>query len=152
MRADLYHATENFNLWPKYFARYRARCDSVRRFTRARAPAAAIIANAIFGIISHIGMTGAVAALNLGIVFAALIDILNQQANRRTCGLTFKYAREDFDLIKLLALGDIFARARAAFIQKGLNVSLTQINQRRATINHAANGGAMTFPPCGETK
>src|SRR5690606_26841148 len=79
-----------------------------RRLARRRAPAAAMIADAIFSEIGEVGMAGPELLDDVAIVFRALIDILDHQRNRRAGGefhpVLDKGAREDFHLIRLAAL------------------------------------------------
>src|SRR3546814_1353214 len=63
-------------------ARHRARRYPRCRLACRRAPAAAIIAKTVFGVIGVIGMAGAIRLGDLRIILRALIDILDHQADR----------------------------------------------------------------------
>ena len=61
---------------------------------------------------------------NIAVVFAALVGVLNEQGNGRTCCQTLIDARQNLNGIGLVALSDKFGGARAAAIKVGLNVCL----------------------------
>src|SRR5258708_38759522 len=73
-------------------------------------PPAAIIAYAVFGIVGVIGVPGPVLVFDLGIILRALVDILDDERNRRSRGhllagrFVAKDAGEDFHLVRLVAL------------------------------------------------
>ena len=79
-------------------------------FARRGATAAAIIANAIFRIISEIGMTGTIFVFDIAIIFRTLIGVFNHQRNRRAGGHLFagrfigEDARENFHFIRFAPL------------------------------------------------
>ena len=79
-------------------------------FARRGATAAAIIANAIFRIISEIGMTGAIFVFDIAIIFRALIRVLDHQRDRRArCHLLAGFlvgenTRENFHFVRFAAL------------------------------------------------
>jgi len=66
--------------------------------------------------------------------------------------LTFKNAREDFNLVGFIALRNEAGRTRAALIQIGLDIGFGQLDFRRTAIHHTANGGAVALAPCGKSK
>src|SRR5262249_42149149 len=82
-----------------------------RGLARGLASAAAIVAHAVFYVVGVIGMAGPVLILDVGIVLAALIDIIDDERDRRAGGhlltgrFILEYAREDPDCVGLLTLG-----------------------------------------------
>jgi hypothetical protein len=101
-------------------------------------------------------MTRTKLVLNLGIVLRALIGVLDHQRDRRAGGdLAFvrvHHAGEDFDLIRFLPLGGVFALARAAAIKVQLNLFNRQRNVWGAAIDHAAERDPMAFAEGGDAK
>ena len=95
-------------------------------------------------------MAGPEGLQDVAVVFAALVGVFDQQADRRASGFAFIYAAQNFDRIGLIALGDVAAGARAAAVQVALDVSLIQRHARRAAVNHAANGRAVGFTKIGD--
>ena len=140
------------------FARNSAGGNAGRGFARRRAPAAAIIADAVFGVIGEIGMTRAVGIADIAVIFRALIGVFDHQRNRGAGGHLLRravireYAGEDFDLIRLAALGGEARLAGFAAIKLDLNIGFGQRDQRRATINHAANRNAVAFAKGGDAE
>ena len=92
-------------------ARHRAGGDPRRGLARGGASAAAIVAQAVFGVIGVVGMAGPVEIADVGIVLGALIDIVDHERDRRTgrhrlAGrIVGDHAREDFDLVGLAGAG-----------------------------------------------
>jgi hypothetical protein len=127
------------------FSRDGAGGDAGRGFARRGATAAAVIAQAVFGLIGEVGMTGTKLVLDLGIVLGALVGILDQQRDRGAgghlhAGLRMRHhAREYFDRVGLLALGGEARLAGTAAIEVELDVLVGQRQQRRAAIDHAAD-------------
>src|SRR3546814_9298291 len=73
----------------------RARRDPRRGLARARPPAAAIIADAVFGVIGIVGVTGTIGLRDLAIILRALVDILDHQADRRAGRLALEDRSEE---------------------------------------------------------
>ena len=120
-----------------------------RRQTCRGATAAARVADAVFLEIRIVGMARAKALGNVRVVLATLVGIADQQRNRRTRGLAFVDAGEDFHRIGFVALGHELAGAGAAAVQIVLDVCLAQLHARRATVNHTADGRAVGFTKIG---
>jgi hypothetical protein len=53
-----------------------------RSFARRGAPAAAVVAHAIFDVIGEIGMAGPIALGDVGVILRALVGVLDQHRNR----------------------------------------------------------------------
>src|ERR1019366_6763535 len=90
-------------------ARDGAGSDPRRGLARRGAPAAAIIGDAVFDVVGVAGVAGPVFVLDVGIVLRALIDILDQQHDRRAGGdLAAVFAGEhpghDLSRVRLLPL------------------------------------------------
>ena len=94
-------------------------------FARARPAAAAIIADAIFGVITVIGMARAIGLRDVAIILRTLVDIFDHQADRCAGGLALEGAGKDADLIGLLPLRRVTRLAGTALVEIGLDVSLT---------------------------
>src|SRR5207249_7173307 len=109
------------------------------------ATAAAIIAQAVFGLVGEVGVAGTKLVLDLGIVLGALVGVFDQQRDRRSrrhlhTGLGMgHHAGQDFDRIRFLALGGEARLSRTAAVEIVLNVLIGQRDQRRAAVDHAAD-------------
>src|SRR5690606_22709315 len=97
-------------------------------------------------------MSGTKGARDGGIILAARVLVADQQRNGRTGGFAFVEPGQNFDLIRLLALGHVPRRARTAPVQLFLNVGLGQCHAGRTAINHAADGRTMRLTKVGDTK
>src|ERR1043166_4131937 len=132
-------------------ARNRAARDPHRGFARRGAPAAAIVLQAVFDVVGVAGVTRPVGVLDRRIVLGALVDVFDQQRNRRAgrdlaAGrLVGEHTGEDFDGIGLLALGGEARLPGPALVEIGLDVGLGQRNARRAAVDHAADGRPMAL-------
>jgi len=130
--------------------------DAGRGLARGGAPAAAIIAQAVFGFIGEIGMAGTKLVLDLGIVLRALIGVLDQQRDRRAgrhlpAGLRMRHhAGKDLHRVGFLALGGEARLPGPAAIEIALDVFDCQRQQRRAAIDHAADRDPMALAEGGD--
>jgi hypothetical protein len=115
------------------------------------AAAAAIIAQAVFDVISIVGVARTIFVLDVGIIFRALIDILYDKRDRRpgrhlraACRVG-EHAGQDFDRIGLLALRGVARLAGTAAVEVGLDIALFERNARRTAVDDAANRRPVTF-------
>ncbi len=137
-------------------ARDRARRDPHRRLARGLAAAAAIVAHAVFDVVGEVGVAGAVFVLDVGIILAALIDIVDDERDRRAGrhlsagGFVKEHAGQDLDLVRLLALRGEARLARPAAVEIGLNVGLIERDARRAAVDHAADRGPVALAEGGD--
>ena len=135
----------------RIFARDGAGRDARRGLARRGTSAAAIIAQAVFGLIGEVGVAGTKLVLDLGIVLGALVGVLDQQRDRRSrrhlhAGLGMRHhAGQDFDRVRLLALGGEARLSGTAAIEIALDVLIGQRDQRRAAIDHAADRDPVAF-------
>ncbi len=111
----------------QHLGRQRAGGDAGRRLAGGGAAAAAMVADAVFGIIGVVRMAGAVAAGDVVIVLGPLVHILDEHGHRRPGGHEpalgmGQGAREDAHLIRLAPLGGKAGGAGAAAVQRGLDV------------------------------
>ena len=127
MWAHLHQRAAHFHIGQN-LARDGAGCDPRRGLARRGAAAAAIIAQAVFGFIGEVGVAGTKLVLDLGIVFRALVGVLDQQRDRRArrdlrAGLRMRHhAGQDFDRIGLLAPGGEARLPGPAAIEIALDV------------------------------
>jgi hypothetical protein len=124
-----------------------ARRSLARRLTTA----APIVADAIFGIVSIISVPRPVFVLDLRIVLRALVDVVDDECNRRPrCDLfagrfVSEYARENFHLVWFAPLRGETRLARPSFVEIGLDVGLGQRDARRATVDHTTDRDSVAF-------
>ena len=69
-----------------------------------------------------ISMTGAERVQDVAVVFAALVGVFDEQADRRASGFAFVNTAQNFDCIGLVALRHKLGGARAASVQVGLDI------------------------------
>ena len=124
--------------------------DGARRYPhrglpRRGAAAAAVVARAVFLLVAVVGMTRAELLLDIAVVLGTLIGVFDQQANGRTRGLALEDAGENFHRIGLAPGSGEFRGARFAAVEIALEITLLQLDARRAAVNHAAQGQAVTL-------
>ena len=144
VRAHLHQRAAHVHLGQD-LARDGAGGDPHRGLARRRAPAAAIVAQAVLGLIGEVGVARAKLVLDVGIVLRALVGVLDQERNRRArrhlrAGLRMRHhAGQDLHRVRLLPLRGEARLAGPAAIEVALDVGLGQRDQRRAAIDHAAD-------------
>jgi hypothetical protein len=89
---------------------------------------------------------------DLGVVLGALIDVADEQADRRAGGAALVDARQDLNLVRLLPLRGEARLAGAAAIEKGLDVRLGQVEARRAAVNDGTDSWTVRLAPGGEAE
>src|SRR3546814_6279669 len=129
-----------------------ARRDARRGLACARPAAAAIIADAIFGVIGIIGVAGAIGLCDRAIILRPLVDILDHQADRRARRLALEHPRQDTHLVGFLPLRCVTRLARAPLVEEGLDIGFGERQPRRTAVNDGAERGTVAFPPSGEAK
>jgi hypothetical protein len=138
------------------FADYQPR-DSARRdprcgFAGRTAPAAAIVAQAVFRVIGIVGVAGTIGGGDLIIVFRTLVDVLDHQADRRAGRPSLEHARQDAHRIGFLPLSREFRRARTTLVEKWLDIGFAQRQPRRTAVNHGAERRPVRFAPGRKTE
>ena len=89
---------------------------------------------------------------NGAVILRTLVGIFDQQANAGASSHTFKNTGENFDLIRLAALGGIARCPRATTIKVMLQVRFRQRNAWRNTIDDAAERQPVRFAEGGYAK
>jgi len=97
-------------------------------------------------------MAGAVAFPDLGVVLGALVGVLDHQRDR--CSgraldalVVMHDAGEDAHRIGLAPLGRELRLSRLAAVEKGLDLGLGDLQQRRAAVDHAAKCRTVALAP-----
>ena len=132
-------------------ARDRAGRDAHGGLARRLAAAAAIVADAVFGVVGVVGVAGPVLVLDVGIVLGALVDIVDHQRDRRAgrhlpaARVVREHAGEDFHRVGLAPLRGEARLARPPLVEIGLDVGLGQRDARRAAVDHAADRRPVAF-------
>ena len=101
-------------------------------------------------LVSPVSMPWAEGLQDVAVVLAPLVGVFDEQADGGAGGSAFVHARQNFDRIRLVALGDEFGGAGTAAIQIRLDVGFAQRHARWAAINYAANGRAVGFTEIGD--
>src|SRR5215216_4473871 len=110
-----------------------------RGLARRLPSAAAIVPNAVFLPVGIVGMPGPERIANVAVVFAACVDVTDQQRDRRPGGFAFEYAGQYLHRVGFLSLRDMARSAGPAAIEIMLNVSCTQLQPGRTAVDHAAD-------------
>ena len=132
--------------------------DARRRLARRRAPAAAIVADAVFRVVGVVGMAGTVLVLDVAVVLRALIDIVDQHADRRSGRhlparrFVHHHAGENARLVRLAALRGEARRSRPPPVEFGLDVGGLERNARRAAVDDAADSRPVALAEGGDAK
>src|SRR5204862_4467326 len=121
-------------------ARNRARGGAHHRLARRRAPAAAVVAHAVFLLVGVVGVSGSEAILDLVVVARARVGVIDEDADRGAGRAALEHAREDAHLVGFAALTDEMRRAAAAAVDILLQIRLAQRQARRAAVDDAAHG------------
>jgi len=125
---------------------------------RRGAPAAAVVAQAVFGVVGVVGVAGAVEVADVRVILRALIDILDHERDRRAGRDLFPArvvdhdAREDLHLVGFAALGGEARLAGPAAIEIALDVGRRQRQPRRSAVDHAADRCTMALAEGGHPK
>jgi hypothetical protein len=133
------------------FARDRAGSHARRGLARGLTAAAAMVADAVFGVVGVIGVAGPVLVLDVGVILRTLIDIVDDKRNggaRRdlfAARFVDEHAGEDFHLVRFAALRGEARLTRPPFVKIGLDVRLGQRHARRAAVDHATDRDAVAF-------
>src|SRR5262249_47038432 len=120
-------------------------------FARRLSAAAAIIADAVFGEIGVVGMAGTEFVADLVVVARALIDVFDQEPDRRAGGelllhpLVLKDAGENLHLIGFAPLAGEARLSRTPAVEIALNVGFGERNAGRAAINDTADRRPVAF-------
>jgi hypothetical protein len=152
---DLRHVRDKFEVPVKggqCFFCNRTRGNAADRFTRRRATASLPVSDAVFGLVSVIGMRWSKFARDFPVIVGSSIFVPNKNCDRRPECSAFKNAGQKFAPVFLFALGRQFALTWATTIQISLNFRFGNFDARRATIDHHANAAAMGLAKCGDAK
>ena len=132
-------------------ARDRAGRHARRGLTRRLASAAAVVAQAVFDIVSVVGMARPILVLDVRIVLRALVDILDHERDRRAgrdlraARLVDEHAGEDLHRVGFLPLRGVARLAGPPLVEIRLDVGLAERNARRRSIDHAADRRPMAL-------
>ena len=119
--------------------------DAYRGLARRRAPAATMVADAVFLPVGVVGVPRAEGLGDVAVVLAALILVADQQRDRGAGSTAFEHPGKDLHLVRLAALGDMARGTRLAQIEFGLDVGSAERQPRGTAIDHAADGRAVGF-------
>src|SRR5690606_7531639 len=118
--------------------RDRAGGDPHRRLARGRAPAAAIVAEAVFLVIRVIRVAWPETVLDLVVVARALIDVLDQEADRGARRHALEDPGQDLHGIGLAALRDEARLAGPAVVELLMDIVHGKVTSRRKPLDDAA--------------
>src|SRR5471032_2518598 len=150
LAADLHHGTAHAHVVAQYLPRDRAGRDAHRGLARRLPAAAAIIAHAVFLEVGVVGVARPELVLDLAVVAAALVDIVDVQRDRRARRHALEHAGQDLHRVGLLALGHEARLAGAALFHPDLDVGLGERDTGRRAVDHAADRRPVAFAPAGE--
>ena len=143
----------------RHLAGDRAGGDARRRLARRGAPAAAIVADAVFCVIDVVGVAGTVLVLDLAIVLRPLIDVVDE--DRRSAFRSSPAGRSSSSIItpermrassgsrRWVVKRDV---AGPAPVEIGLDVGRLERNSRRAAVDDAPDPRPVTFAEGGDAE
>src|SRR5690606_30531565 len=114
---------------------------------RRGAAAALGVAMSELGLVREVSVRRAKLLLHLRVRAGARVGVVDHHGDRRAGRQTFVDAREDADLVGLLARRGDLALARAAAVELGLDVGLAQRQARRAAVDDDADAASVAFAP-----
>ena len=102
-------------------------------------------------------MAGAELVLDVGVVLAALVDVVDEERDRRAgghlaAGIVGEHAGQDAHGVGLAALRGEARLAGPALVQEHLNFLGRQGDAGRAAVDHAADRRPMALAPGGDAK
>src|SRR5207249_731027 len=115
------------------------------RLACGRAPAAAMVADAIFLPVRVVGMARAEHVLDLVVVLRTRVRIADQQRDRRARSPAFEDTGQNLDFIGFMALRGVLRRARGAACEVAPEFRGLNRQPRWAAIDHAADRRAVAF-------
>src|SRR5262249_2233259 len=138
-------------------ARDRPRGDARRRLARAGPAATAIVADAVFLPVGIVGVAGPELVGDVGIVAAALVDVVDDDADGRAGGqlptlLVGENARQHPGRVGLAALCRKARLAGAPAVETDLDGLCGKLDARRAAIDDAAERWAVALTPSRDPK
>ena len=89
---------------------------------------------------------------DVAVVLRALIDVLDQQLDRRAGGLALEHAGQDLDLVGLLPLRRVARLARPALVEPVLDIGLGERDLRRHAVDDDADRRPVALAPGGEAE
>src|SRR5215471_739084 len=137
-------------------SRHRAGRHPRSGLARRRAPAAAVVAQAVLGVVGIVRMARAVEIADFGIILGALVDVLDHQRDRgpardlKSGRVVHHHAGENLHLVRLAALGGEARLARAAAVEIVLDVGGLERNFRRTAVDHATDRSTVAFAEGGD--
>ena len=151
MIADLHERAADGDAF-EHFARNRAGGNAGRCLARRGPPAAAVVADAVLLPIGVVGVPGTELVDDVAVVLRALIDVADHQRDRRAgrhlaSVRVREYARQDLDLVWLLALRGEARLTRAPLVEERLDIGRLQRQSRRAAVDHAAERRPVALAP-----
>ena len=129
----------------KPFLRDRCRCHSHCCFTRGRAPASAMVTNAIFLPIGIVCVAGPERIDQIAIVPAAGIFVPDEERDGCTGGLAFEDTGKDLDRIGFLPLRDVARGAWFASVEIPLDILDGKSQTGWTAIYDTADRGTMAL-------
>jgi hypothetical protein len=131
-------------------ARDGAGCNAGCGLARRGPPAATIVPHAILDVVGVVGMAGTVFVADCGIVLGALIDILDQQGDRRAgrdlaAGRIREDAGQHPHRVGFLPLGGEAGLPGPPTVEVALDVGRGKRDAGRAAVDHATDRRPMAF-------
>ena len=126
--------------------------DASDGFAGAGAATALPVADAVFGLISEVGVGRPVFMGHLGVSLGARVFVLHPEGDRSAESTAFERAGQDLDGIGLLARGDDGGLAGAATVEVGLDITFGEGNPRGATVDDDADSASVRFAPGGDAE
>ncbi len=114
--------------------------------------AAAMVADAVFGLVGVIRMAGAKLILVVAIIAGARILVLDLQSDRRAGGAALEEARKDLGRVGLVPLGGEAALAGSAPVQIPLEVLLGEWQARGTALDDHTDATAVDLAPGGDAE
>ena len=113
--------------------------DAADRFAGGGAATAGAGADAVFRVVSVVGVAGAVFLGHFVVGTGALVGVADEDGNRRAEGEAVLQAGENFRCVSFFAWSDNFRLAGPTAVEFVLDLCDTDRDARRATINNDAN-------------
>src|SRR5690606_32969878 len=124
--------------------------DAHRGFPGRRSAAAPVVAHAVLLLVGVVGVTGPEAVADLAVVSRTLVDVVDQEPNRRARGAPLEHPGENLDPVVLAALGGEARAAGLASVEILLKVRGIERQPRRTTVDDAADSRPVALAESGQ--
>ena len=136
----------------KHFACDHAGGNASDRFTSGSTSPALPVADAVFGLVSEIGVRRTEGRLHFAVGLRPRIFVADKDGDGSAEGFALEHAGKNFAAVGLFARSDDIALPRTAAVEFLLDVSFGQIDLRQTAVDDNTDPAAVGFSPRGDAE